>query len=479
MDDGTNIEKIYKASDIEAKSDRNIEEIAKNPKSALFKLAFPAIVSLGSIFFVTFMDSIWVSGLGHVEVSAVGLSSPIFLLLTVIGIGIGNSVNVSLSKSMAEQNVLESNSIVKNTLIMIIALGILVPLIVLPFLDKILYVVGAGVSFEYCYDYLTILILCMGIFFTTDIAPFFLRLQGYIKAPLYITAATCLLNVILDPIMIYTLHLGIKGAAIATVISAGTSAIIYILVIIRKKGKYISVGNIGYDIDRDFNTLKKNLKIAGPIIGQSIMSLIFTILLNRFFIYEGLVYITAYTFSGKIMSFISIPLSAFSSSMLSISGFLIGSHQWEEIRETFRYSLIVVEVCTIIPCLLFFVGSDFLSYTLYQTKDMVVINQISLAIKFLSAFHIFQAGATLVDSMFLSIEKPFKSFIIIFVGIIVDLIVLSIMVYNLHIINSVYYVLLIGSFVQITIYGYMLRKDLDEFLERKRAEDEDADITPN
>lgn len=460
-------------------NDKNIEEMAKNPRSALFKLAVPAIVSLGSILFVTFMDSVWVSGLGHLEVSAVGLSSPVFFLLTVIGIGLGTSVNVSLSKAMAAQNVLESNSIVKNTAILIIVLGILIPLLVLPFLDEILYIIGVTVSFDYCYDYLTILISAISVFFIADIAPFFLRLQGYIRTPVVVTIITCILNVILDPILIYTFNLGIKGAAIATVISVATSSTLYIIILIKTRGKYVTVGKISYDMERDLKTLKNNLKIAGPIIGQSIMSLIFSILLNRFFIYEGLVYITAYTFSGKILSFIGLPLSAFSSSMLSISGFLIGTHQWEEIRKNFRFSLLVVELCTVIPCLIFFFGSDAISYALYQTKDMVVINQISLAIKFLSAFNIFQTGALLVDGMFLSIEKPLKSFMIIFIGIVVDLIVLSIMVYQLHIINSVYYVLFVGSLVQIPIYGYIFQKDLKEFLERKKAEDENSSAIPS
>ena len=452
-------------------NDSNIEEMAKTPKSALFKLAVPALITLGSIFFVTFMDSVWVSGLGHVEVSAVGLASPVFVLLITIGIGIGTSVNVSLSKSMAEKNILESNSIVKNTLLLIIALSILLPLIILPNLDKVLYVVGVGVSFQSCYDYLSILILFIGIFFFTDTAPFFLRLQGYVKMPLYVTVITCILNVFLDPLFIYTFDLGIQGAAMATVISAGTSALLYIIILIRKKGKYVAIGEYNYDRKRDFSVLKNNLKIAAPIIGQSIVSMLFTILLNRFFVYEGLVYITAYSFAGKILSFITLPLSAFSSSMLSISGFLIGSGQWEKIEPNFKYALFVVEICTIIPCIIFFFGSDIISQALYQTKDMVVINQISLAIKFMSTFYIFQVGALLVDGMFLSIEKPMKSFWIIAIGIVVDLVVLSIMVYRLHIINSVYYVLLIGSLVQIPIYGYIFQKDLVAFLDRKRSED--------
>lgn len=80
-----------------------VNEMAENPRSTLFKLAIPSVVSLLCVLFNTFLDSVWVSGLGNIEVSAVGLTSPIFYLLTIIGMGLGTSINVSLSKSLAEK----------------------------------------------------------------------------------------------------------------------------------------------------------------------------------------------------------------------------------------------------------------------------------------------------------------------------------------------------------------------------------------
>lgn len=453
-----------------------VNEMAENPRSTLFKLAIPSVVSLLCVLFNTFLDSVWVSGLGNIEVSAVGLTSPIFYLLTIIGMGLGTSINVSLSKSLAEKNVLEANSIVKNMIILVILFSILLPLIILPNLGSILNLIGVGETYDACYEYVSILIFFIGIFYAADIFPFFLRLQGYVKIPVYITFVTCVLNMILDPIFIYSLNLGLKGAAMATVISVAASATLLYIMILYKRSDYVAVGEYKYNWDRDLEVMKKNLRIAGPIFFQSMGSLLFGILLNRFFVYEGLIYITAYSFAGKLLSFVTIPLNAISSSMLTVIGFLIGSGKWDEIKPNFKYALYVVEIFTIVPCVIFFIGSDFLSYFLYQTKDLLVINQISLGIKLLSVFYIFQVGALLIDAMFLSIEKPEKSFIIIFIGIVLDIIVLCIMEYNLHINNSVYYVLLVGSIVQIPVYRYVFRKDLNNFLEKKRSSDENSSV---
>ena len=110
---------------------------------------------------------------------------------------------------------------------------------------------------------------------------------------------------------------------------------------------------------------------------------------------------------------------------------------------------------------------------LYQTKDLIVINQISLSIKFLAILNIVQNGCLLVDAMFISIEKPEKSFIILFIGMIFTIAAIIIMEYWLHIINSVYYVLIFVSILQIGIYYHIFRKDLKEFLDKKRNGKED------
>lgn len=130
----------------------------------------------------------------------------------------------------------------------------------------------------------------------------------------------------------------------------------------------------------------------------------------------------------------------------------------------FKYALLVTEIFTIVPCILLFFGSDFLSTTLYQTKDILVFNQISLSIKFLAIYYVFQAGCVMLDSMFLAIKKPEKSFMLIFVGVIVEVIVLAYMEYSLHIPNSIYYVLIVGAIVQFIVFMLILKRDFKKFL---------------
>ena len=63
--------------------------------------------------------------------------------------------------------------------------------------------------------------------------------------------------------------------------------------------------------------------------------------------YEGLIYITAYSFANKMMAFAFLPLNAFSSAMISVIGFLIGAGHWDDITPNFKYALFVVELFTI------------------------------------------------------------------------------------------------------------------------------------
>ena len=163
-------------------TNEHIGEMVNNPKTTLFKMAIPTFVSFGCILLNLFIDSVWVSGLGNIEVTAIGISGAIFNLLIIIGTGIGTTVNVSFSKSLAEKDILESNSIVKNIILVIIVLSILIPLIILPLLDKILILFCNNQVFDASYSYLSILICFIGFFFVVDICPFLLKLQGYMAA---------------------------------------------------------------------------------------------------------------------------------------------------------------------------------------------------------------------------------------------------------------------------------------------------------
>ena len=60
--------------------DEVIGDMADNPRSTLFKMAIPSFFSLGCLLLNTFLDSFWVSGLGNIEVSAIGITSPLFYI---------------------------------------------------------------------------------------------------------------------------------------------------------------------------------------------------------------------------------------------------------------------------------------------------------------------------------------------------------------------------------------------------------------
>lgn len=450
-----------------ANNDEVIDDMVDNPKSTLFKMAIPSFFSLACLFLNTFLDSFWVSGLGNIEVTAIGLTSPLFYILTTFGIAIGTSVNVLLSRSMSAKDVEKSNDITKNITLIIIIFSILIPLIVLPLLGIILDLMGAGVTYNACMDYVFILILCIGIFLVSDISPFFLRLQGHIRIPVYITISTSILNMILNPIFIYVFKLGVRGASLATVLSALVSTLLLLIFIYFKRSNYICIRNFRFET-HDFKIIKDILRFSVPIILQSILSLIFAIILNKFLFYEGLVSITAYSFSNRLLAFLTIPYTAFSSAMISVIGFLVGSRQYDEMKPNFRYALFVNLIFTFVPAVLLFIGSDFLSVTLYQTKDMVVISQISLSIKYLSIYYFFQSACIMITSMFISIDEPNKSFRLILAGVIVEVVVLFVMEYQLHIADSVYYVLIVGAILQVLVFNFLFARDLKKFLKSKK-----------
>ena len=107
-----------------------------------------------------------------------------------------------------------------------IILSIALPLILIPLLSPILTLMGAGRCVSMGVDYGNVVFLFMIVFLFASVASAILRAEGDVNRSMYAIAITAILNIIIDPIFIYVLHMGIVGAAWATVLSSLISCIV-------------------------------------------------------------------------------------------------------------------------------------------------------------------------------------------------------------------------------------------------------------
>ena len=207
--------------------DRNELLAHGNVWKTLFKLSLPIILSQLINVLYNIVDRIYIGqGISQEAFSGVGIAFPIIIIVTSFAglFGMGGAPLASIK--LGEGNKEEARKIMNNSFSSLIYSGLLLTAIVTIFTNPILYLFGANeLIIKYAYDYLFVYSIGSVFVMLAVGMNSYITAQGYTKTAMFSVVIGAVLNIILDPIMIYVFKLGVKGAAIATVISQAVSAI--------------------------------------------------------------------------------------------------------------------------------------------------------------------------------------------------------------------------------------------------------------
>lgn len=316
----------------------NIEILRGDPKKALIKLAVPMIFALLLISLNHIIDRIWVAGLGTDPLAAIGFVSPIFMIIIGIGNGLGAGSNSLIARYIgAKDHKKASNSALHS--ILIVSWGsLLIPLILIPFYDQIIFYMGASSVINYARDYGIILIVGTFAFLFNILFSSQLRAEGDMKKATFTMAAVDILNIIMDPIFIYTFNLGIKGAALATVLSSILPTIIAVYWLFVKKNTFLDYGidNFRYN----FGYIKDILTVGIPAsLEQLIISLVNIILNSMLVIVAGTSIIAAFNISFTILQLGMMPCIAIGTAAITVAGVAYGAKEFDKVKTTCHYGI--------------------------------------------------------------------------------------------------------------------------------------------
>lgn len=206
----------------------------------LVRYAVPAIIAMTASSLYNMVDSIFIGqGVGALAISGLAITFPLMNLSTAFGAGVGVGASSLLSVKLGQKDYGAAQNILGNTVMLNIITGVCFSIISLLFLEPILMFFGASAqTLPYAKDYMEIILLgnvVTHLYFGLNALQ---RAAGKPQLSMYMTIFTVIINAILDPIFIWPLGLGIRGAAYATVLSQ-LLALIWQLVMFSKKSEFI------------------------------------------------------------------------------------------------------------------------------------------------------------------------------------------------------------------------------------------------
>lgn len=331
---------------MDTKSDNKLgtEKIGK----LVFSLALPAVIAQMVNVLYNIVDRMYIGHIpkiGSTALTGLGVCFPILMLISAFSAFVGSGGAPLASIQLGKGNKKEAEKILGNGVTMLLAFSLILTFGFMIFKEPLLYAFGASdKTFTYANQYLTIYLL--GTIFVQAAIGLntFITCQGQAKVAMFSVLIGAIINIVLDPIFIFVFDLGVRGAALATIISQGCSAIWVVAFLVSKRSS----------LKIKLSYLKPNCKIIGsiaalgvsPFIMQATESLINIVFNSGLKHYGGDVYVGSMTILQSVMQLFVLPTQGITMGTQPIISYNYGANNHQRVKDAFKYTLIVTVIIT-------------------------------------------------------------------------------------------------------------------------------------
>ncbi len=354
-----------------------------NPKKAVLKLSLPLMLSMMVISLYNIVDSFWVAGLGADQLAAVGFVIPLEFLIISIGTSLGAGITSVVSKYIGEKNDKLADNSAAHGVILSLIFSVIVTVIFSVFAKELLILMGArGASLGYALDYGHIYFIA-SIFVVMPNALYgILRSEGDTKRTMYVMVLCAIVNMVLDPIFIYTFNMKMFGAALSTILSLAIVLSIIIYWIYIKKDTYLNPTLANFDYESFI--MKDMLKVAVPSICEMIFITCITAIMHFIILAVSTVDSVAVFENGwRIVTLATEPMMAISTALISIVAANYGAGNFKNMKVAYDYSMKIATLLGVVALVIFLVFAPQISYIFSYGASSRLLNP---TIEF---FHIF------------------------------------------------------------------------------------------
>lgn len=319
-----------------------IESIGK----LLMQYAVPAIIAMTASSLYNMVDSIFIgNGVGAMAISGLALTFPLMNLAAAFGSLVGVGAATLISVKLGQKDYDTAQRVLGNVLVLNILLGVGFTLVVLPFLDPILYFFGGSdQTVGYARDYMEIILLGNAVTHIYLGLNAVLRSAGHPQKAMYATIGTVVINTLLDPLFIYGFEWGIRGAAIAT-ITAQVIALMWQFRLFSNKEELLHFHKGIFRLKRKivFDSLAIGLS---PFLMNMAACFIVIVVNQGLKKYGGDLAIGAFGIVNRLVFIIVMIVMGFNQGMQPIAGYNYGARQYQRVNKVLKLTIIYATVVT-------------------------------------------------------------------------------------------------------------------------------------
>ena len=376
---------------------------------ALLAMGIPTMLGMMVNAIYNLVDAYFVGGLGTSQMGAISVVYPLGQVVVGLGLLFGNGSASYLSRLLGNRDQEQADRVASTALYSSVAVGAVLIIFSMIFLRPILRLLGATDSImPYAMTYAGIYVVsCIFNVFNVTMNNI-VTSEGAAKTTMFALMAGAVLNIGLDPVFIYTLDMGVAGAAIATAISQIVSTLIYLTFIFRKKSIYsFKMKNCTFTKE----IMSEIFKIGIPTLVFQILTSLSISLVNTQAGPYGDSVIAGMGAVTRIVSMGSLIVFGFIKGFQPIAGYSYGAKKFDRLHKAIRTSILWSTVfCVIYGLLLTIFSSRIIAQFTDGDLEMIRVWTQSLRINGLS-FLLF-GFYTVYSSLFLALGKGLEGFVL-------------------------------------------------------------------
>ena len=376
-------------------------------RSLLIKYALPGIIAMTATSLYNMVDSIFIGhGCGPLALSGLTVAKPFMDICAAFGTLVGVGASTLVAIKLGEKDYNTAGRILGNVILLNAILGALVMAVGLVWLDPILYAFGASdATIAYAREYMQIILIgniLTHIYYGLNSM---LRSMGHPKISMTATILAVFINVVLDPIFIFGLDMGVRGAALATILSQALAVILQMVVFMNPK----EIIHFHKGIWRlDATITKRALSIGlSPFLMNIAHCFVIIILNNQFKAFGGDMAIASYGVINRFTFVFAMIVMGLNQGMQPIVGYNYGAKQYSRMLRAFELTAICATM--VMGCV--FVLGEFVPrwMVLLFTHDTELISQTILPMRILASSMLLVGFQMVAGNFFTSIGMAGRS----------------------------------------------------------------------
>lgn len=315
-------------------------------RTLLLKYALPAIIAMTAVSLYNIVDSIFIGhGVGALALSGLTIAKPFMDICAAFGSLVGVGAGTLVAIKLGEQDLTSARRVLGNVIVLNIALSVVVMIAGLLFLDPILLAFGASEeTLPFARDYMAIILygnVTTHIYFGLNNM---LRSTGHPFKSMTATIMAVLINIVLDPIFIFWLDMGVRGAALATVLSQ-VLAVCWQITVFFDKNETIHFTRGIWRLDGKLTGKMFSIGLS-PFLMNLASCFVMIILNNQLKRYGGDMAIAAYGVINRFVFVFFMIVMGLCQGMQPIAGYNYGARQFPRVRRVFELTAIAATLVT-------------------------------------------------------------------------------------------------------------------------------------